>query len=104
MFENILQRKKPFPDNNNHKIKSRNIAIFPKGLRSMLLVNNWQFFHLFIIGKIAQHSVFESILEKKKPFPDYKNKELKKSKIWHFSKEVTKWFQSKIGNFFIFSI
>ena len=43
----------------------------------MLLVKNWQFFHHFNIGKVAQHIVLKSILEKKKPFPDYKNNQLK---------------------------
>ena len=33
----------------------------------MALVKNWQFFHILRnIGKIAQQSVFESILERKK--------------------------------------
>ena len=54
----------------------------------MALVKNWQFFHIFNIGKIANQNVFECILERKKAFPDYKNNKLKKSKIWDFSKIV----------------
>ena len=39
----------------------------------MLLVKNWQFFHHFNIGKVAQHIVLKSILEKKKkPFQTIK--------------------------------
>ena len=55
----------------------------------MALVKNWQFFHMLIIniGKIANQNLFDCILERKKAFPDYKNK-LKKSKIWDFSKIV----------------
>ena len=54
----------------------------------MALVKNWQFFHIFNIGKIANQNVFECILERKKAFPDYKNNKLKRSKIWDFSKIV----------------
>ena len=55
----------------------------------MVLVKNWQFFHLCIIGKIGQENVFENIL-KKKAFQDYKNKKLKKSKNWDFSTILVK--------------
>ena len=55
----------------------------------MVLVKNWQFFHIFNIGKIANQNVLECILERKKAFPDYKSNKLKKSKIWDFSKENT---------------
>ena len=40
----------------------------------MDLVKNWQFFHPLIIGEIGQENVFEYIRERKKAFPDYKNK------------------------------
>ena len=53
----------------------------------MLLVKNWQFFHLFNIGKIAHHSVFKSILEKK-AFPDYKKNKLKIRQIAIFPKAL----------------
>ena len=32
----------------------------------MVLIKNWQFFQLFILDKIGQHSVFHDILERKK--------------------------------------
>ena len=70
----------------------------------MDLVENWQFFHTWNIGKIAQQNVLENVLERKKAFSDYKNNKLKKSKIWDSSKAVSPWFWSKIGNFSIFSI
>ena len=44
----------------------------------MVLFKNWQFFHLFILGKIGQENVFENILERNKAFPDYKKQEIKK--------------------------
>ena len=34
----------------------------------MIFVKNWQFFHLFILGKKAQEKVFYDILDKKTPF------------------------------------
>ena len=53
----------------------------------MVMVKNWQFFHLFNIGKIAQqNAVFESVLERTKACPDHKNNKLKQSKNWDFSK------------------
>ena len=38
----------------------------------MALVKNWQFVHIFNIGKIANQNVFECILERKKPFQTIK--------------------------------
>ena len=43
--------------------------------------------------------MFYDILEGRNAFLDYKNKKLKKSKNWDFSKGVSPWFRSKIGNF-----
>ena len=45
----------------------------------MVLVENWQFFHIFNIGQTAQQNVFESIVKRKQVFPDYKNNKIKKS-------------------------
>ena len=56
----------------------------------------------FIIGKIGHENVFENILENKKAFQGYKNKKLIKLKNWDFSKGVSPWFWSKIGNFSTF--
>ena len=43
--------------------------------------------------------MFYDILEGRNASIDYKNKKLKKSKNWDFSKGVSPWFWSKIGNF-----
>ena len=57
----------------------------------MIFVKKWQFFHLFILGKIGQEKVFNDILDKKKnAFLDHKNIKLKKSKNWDFSKGVSR--------------
>ena len=43
-------------------------------------------FPTFFLGNIGQENVFYDILERKNAFLGYKNKTLKKSKNWHFSK------------------
>ena len=43
--------------------------------------------------------MFYDILEGRNAFLDYKNKKLKKSKNWDFSKGFSPWFWSKVGNF-----
>ena len=52
----------------------------------MVLVKNWQFFHLFIIGKIGQENIFENVLARKKPFQTIKTRILKKGKIGIFQR------------------
>ena len=71
----------------------------------MVLVQKWPFFQLCFSGNIRQANVFYDILERKNAFVGYKNKKLKKSKNWHFSKGVNPWFSSKNGHFsnFLFS-
>ena len=68
----------------------------------MVLVKNRPFFHLFFLANIGQENVFYDILHRKHAFLGYKNRKLKKSKNWDFSKEVNPWFWSKIGHFYIF--
>ena len=41
--------------------------------------------------------MFYDIQERRNASLDYKNKKLKKSKNWDFSKGVSPWFWSKIG-------
>ena len=65
----------------------------------MVLVHKWPFFHAFFSRNIRQEHVFYDILERKDTFLGYKNKKLKNSKNWHFSKEVNPWFFSKMANF-----
>ena len=65
----------------------------------MVLVQKWPFFNLFYLGNIGQENVFNDILERKNACLGYKNKKLKKSKNWDFSKGVNPWFWSKKGHF-----
>ena len=55
----------------------------------MVLVKNWSFFQIFILGKIGQKNVFYVILKGRNASLDYINKKFKKSKTWDFSKGVS---------------
>ena len=48
------------------------------------MVQNWPFFHLFILGNIGQENVFYDIVEGENTFLGYKNRKFKKSKNWDF--------------------
>ena len=48
----------------------------------MVLVRNWPFFYVFILGNIGQENVFYDILERTNTFPGYKNKKIKRAKIY----------------------
>ena len=69
----------------------------------MVLVQKWQFIHLFFFGNIGQKNAFYDILEQKNAFLDYKNKKFEKLKNWRFSKGVNPRFWSKNGNLSNFS-
>ena len=68
----------------------------------MVLVQNWSFLHVFILGNRGQENVFYDILERKKVFLCCKNKKFKKLRNWDFSKAVSPWFWFKIGHFCMF--
>ena len=61
----------------------------------MVLVNMFKFSLRLFVLKIGQNILFDFVLKKKQPFPDYKNDIRRKSKIWHFSEGVNPWFWSK---------
>ena len=69
----------------------------------MVLVQKLPFYQLFFLGNKDQENVFYDILEQKNAFLSYKNKNIKKSKNWHFCKGVNPWFWSKNGHFSKFS-
>ena len=46
----------------------------------MVLVQNWPFLRVIILGNIVQENVFYDILEGKNAFLGHKNKKLKKLK------------------------
>ena len=47
----------------------------------MVLVQNFPFFHIFLLVNLGKESVFYDILDRKNEFLGYKNKKFKKSKI-----------------------
>ena len=65
----------------------------------MVLIQKWPFFQLFVLVNIVLENVLYDILEWKNAFLGYKNKILKKSNNWQFSKGVNPWFWSKNGDF-----
>ena len=65
----------------------------------MVLVKKLPFFHFFFVGNISQENVFYDILERKNAFLGNKNKNVKKSENWHFSKRVNPWFCPENGHF-----
>ena len=69
----------------------------------MVLVKKWDFFHLFIYGKIGKKKVFGDILERKNAFVYYKNKDAKKNrKIGLLKKGLVHAFGKKNGIFSTF--
>ena len=65
----------------------------------MVLIQKWPFSIFFFLGNVAMENVFYDILERENDFLVYKNKNFKRSKIWHFFKGVNPWFWSKNGHF-----
>ena len=71
------RRKKRLSRLQKQKVKKvENLRFFQRG-QSMVLVQNWSFLHLFILGEIGQENVFYNILEGKNTFLGYKNKKFK---------------------------
>ena len=75
VFHDILDRKNALLDYKNIKLKKSKNWDFSKGVSPRSFSN---FFHVFVLGKICQESVFHDILERKNAFLDYKNKKLEK--------------------------
>ena len=61
----------------------------------MFSVKNLKIFHLSILGKTGENNTFHDILEGKNVYLDNKNKKLKKSKNYNFSKGDSPWVLSK---------
>ena len=108
MFYDILERKNAFLGYKNKKLKKSKNWHFSKGVSPWFWSKIGHFSTLFFLGNIGLENVFYDILERKNAFLGCKNKKLKKSKNWHFSKGVSPWFWSKIGHFstlfFLFNI
>ena len=99
MFYDILEGRNASLEYKNKKFRSQKIGIFPKGLVHGFGPKLVIFPDFFKKKKKSQTNVFYDILDGRNASLDYKNKKFKKSKNWDFSKGVSPWFWSKIGNF-----
>ena len=102
VFYDIPERKNAFLGHKNKKFKKSKNRHFPKGVNPWFWSKNGHFSNFHFLSNIGQENVFYDILELKNAFEGYKNKKLKKSKNWHFSKGVNPWFCSNIGPFSTF--
>ena len=102
MFHDILERKNAFLGNKNKKFKKSKNWHFSRGVNPWFCSKIGHFCNLFFLDNIGYENVFYDILERKNAFLGNKNKKLKNSKNWHFSKGVNRWFCSKIGYFALF--
>ena len=100
-FMIFLNEETPHQTIKTRSSKGRKIGIFPKGLVHRF-GQKMEIFPLFLKRQIGQTNVFYDIQERRNASLDYENKKLKKSKNWDFSKGVSPWFWSKIGNFSTF--
>ena len=99
VFYDILERKNDFLGDKNNKFEKSTNWHFSKGVNPWFWSKNGLFSNFFSLGNIGHENVFCDILERKNAFLDYKKKRFKKSKHWHFVKEVNPWFWSKNGHF-----
>ena len=102
VFYDILEQKSAFLSNKNKKFKGSKNWDFSKGVSPWFWSKIGNVFHCFILGKMDQENVFYHSIERKNASLGYKNRKLKKSKNWDFSKGVSPWVWWKIGNFPIF--
>ena len=98
VFYDILKQKNVFLGYKNYKLEKSKNWDFPKGFSPWLWSKIGHFFFVLFLGNLSQENVFCNILERKNAFLCYKNKKLKKSKNWYFSKGVSLWFWSDIGH------
>ena len=99
VFYHILEQNNHFLRHKNKKFKKSKNWNFSKGVNPWFWSKNGHYSNFLFLGNIAQENVFYDILEQKKDFLPYKNKNFKKSKNWDFSKGVNPWFWSKNGHY-----
>ena len=99
VFYDILERKNAFLGYKNKKFEKPKNWHFSKGVNAWFWSKNGHFSNFLFLRNLDKENVFYDILEPKNAHLRHKNKKLKKSKNWHFSKGVNSWFWSKNGNF-----
>ena len=95
----ILERKNVFLSYKNKNFNKAKNWHFLKGVNPWYWSKNGHFSHFVFLGNIGQENVFYNILQRKKVFLSYKNKNFNKAKNWHCFKGVNPWFWSKNGHF-----
>ena len=98
VFDGILERKNAFLGNRNKKSKKSRNSHFSQGVNPWFWSKNGHFSNFFFLGNIGQENVFYGILERKKAFLRYKNKNFKSRKIDIFPTGYP-WFKSKNCHF-----
>ena len=98
-FTIFYNKKKAFLDYKKNKFKKSKNWHFIKEVNPRFWSKNGHFSNFFSLSNIDQENVFYDILERKNAFLDYKKNKFKKSKNWHFIKEVNPCFWSKNGLF-----
>ena len=99
VFDDTLEPKNTFLGYKNKKFKKWKSWHFSKRVNPWFWCKSGHFSNFFFVGNTGQENVFYNILEPKNAFLSYKNKKIKKSKTWHFSKGVNPWFWTKNGHF-----
>ena len=99
VLDDILDRKNAFIGYKNNKFKKSKNWHFSKRVSPCIWSKIGYFSTFCFLDTIGQENVFDGILERKNAFLGNKNKKLKRSKNWHFSKGVNPCFWSKIGHF-----
>ena len=101
VFYDILERKNAFLGQKTTTSNSRRNDFFLKGL-THCFGPKLAVFPTSFLGNISKENVFYDILEQKNIILGYKKKRFKKSKNWHFSKQINPWFWSKNDHFSTF--
>ena len=95
----ILERKNAFLGCKKKNFKRSKNWHFSKGVNPWFRSKNGHLSNFIFWGDIGEENILNDILERKNAFLGYKNKMLKKSKNWQFSKGVNPCFRSKKGHF-----
>ena len=103
VFYDILERINAFLAYKKKKFKKSKNWLFSKGVNPLFWCKNGNFSNFFL-GNRGQENFFYNIVEQKNAFLGCKNKKMKKSKNWHFSKGVNAWFWSKNDHFTTFFV
>ena len=106
VFYDNLERKNAFLGYKNKNFKKSKNWHFSKGVNPWFLSKNVHCSTFFFFSNVGHQNVFYDILERKNQFLDCKNKKLKPSKNWLFSKGLNPWLWYKnvhFSNFFFFT-